>query len=225
MYNLPTYVPAVFLATVFVTIIFFYLAAKHAVTALAVILFWAGFQAILAVNFFYTITSSLPPRILLMIVPPFILIAGLFVTARGRRFTDSLDIRFLTLLHVVRIPVEIVLFWLFLGKLAPQLMTFEGRNFDIIAGITAPFIYYFGCIKNILHKNILLGWNVICLALLINIVVNAALSAPSVVQQFAFGQPNIAILYFPFNLLPAVIVPLVLFSHLAAIRQLLRSAI
>jgi hypothetical protein len=60
------------------------------------------------------------------------------------------------------------------------------------------------------------------LGLLINIVVNAALSAPSVVQQFAFEQPNIAILYFPFNLLPAVIVPLVLFSHLAAIRQLLR---
>jgi hypothetical protein len=166
-----------------------------------------------------------PPRIALMVVPPLFLIALLFVSVKGRRFIDGLDIKFLTLLHIVRIPVEVVLFWLFLGKLVPQLMTFEGRNFDIIAGITAPFIYYFGFIKKLLHKNLLLGWNIICLALLINIVFNAALSAPSVVQQFAFDQPNIAILYFPFNLLPSVIVPLVLFSHLAAIRQLLRPAL
>jgi hypothetical protein len=41
------------------------------------------------------------------------------------------------------------------------------------------------------------------------------------VNGFAFDQPNIAVLYFPFNWLPSCIVPLVLLSHLAAIRQLL----
>jgi hypothetical protein len=224
MYNLPAYVPAIFLTTFFVTVLFFYLAAKYAVPVLAILLFWAGFQAVLGVNFFYTETSSLPPRILLMALPPFILIAVLFATAKGRRFIDGLDIKFLTLLHIIRVPVELVLFWLFLGKLAPQLMTFEGRNFDIIAGVTAPFVYYFGFVKKVLHKKILIAWNFICLALLINIVVNAALSAPSVLQQFAFKQPNIAILYFPFNLLPSVIVPLVLFAHLAAIRQLQKTS-
>jgi hypothetical protein len=225
MYSLPPYVITVFLLTSFLAIIFFYLAAKHAVNVLALVLFWTGLQVVLAINFFYTTTATVPPRIALMVVPPLFLIALLFVSVKGRRFIDGLDIKFLTLLHIVRIPVEVVLFWLFLGKLVPQLMTFEGRNFDIIAGITAPFIYYFGFIKKLLHKNLLLGWNIICLALLINIVFNAALSAPSVVQQFAFDQPNIAILYFPFNLLPSVIVPLVLFSHLAAIRQLLRPAL
>jgi hypothetical protein len=39
-------------------------------------------------------------------------------------------------------------------------------------------------------------------------------------QQFAFDQPNIAVLYFPFIWLPSCVVPLVLLSHLAAIRQL-----
>ena len=101
-------------------------------------------------------------------------------------------------------------------------MTFEGRNFDIISGITAPIIYYFFFVKNSWRKSLLLAWNFICLALLLNIVITAVLSVPTAFQQFAFDQPNIAILYFPFNLLPAVVVPLVLLSHLAAIRQLLK---
>ncbi|HEX5025988.1 MAG TPA: hypothetical protein VFV68_11990, partial [Agriterribacter sp.] len=68
---------------------------------------------------------------------------------------------------------------------------------------------------------LILLWNFICLALLINIVVNAVLSAPFPFQQFAFDQPDIAVLYFPFNWLPAVVVPIVLLSHLATIRQII----
>lgn len=48
------------------------------------------------------------------------------------------------------------------------------------------------------------------------------LAAPTVVQQFAFDQPNVAILHFPFIALPGCLVPLVALSHLAAIRRLLR---
>ncbi|HVF96549.1 MAG TPA: hypothetical protein VM871_04480, partial [Flavisolibacter sp.] len=39
---------------------------------------------------------------------------------------------------------------------------------------------------------------------------------------FAFDQPNIAVLYFPFIWLPSFIVPVVLLSHLVCIRQLLK---
>jgi hypothetical protein len=146
----------------------------------------------------------------------------LFVTTTGRHFIDSLPLKNLTYLHVVRFPVEVVLFWLFLNKTIPGLMTFEGRNFDIIAGITAPFIAYFGFTKNKLNRQVMLAWNFICLALLVNIVVNAIFSAPSPIQKFAFEQPNIAVLNFPFSWLPTFIVPVVLFGHLTSIRQLLR---
>ena len=40
------------------------------------------------------------------------------------------------------------------------------------------------------------------LALLVNIVGNAILSAPFQFPQFAFDQPNHAVLYFPFIWLP-----------------------
>jgi len=149
------------------------------------------------------------------------LIAALFMTRSGRQYLDGIDIKTLTLLHIIRIPVELVLYWLFLNKAVPQLMTFEGRNFDILSGITAPLVFYFGFIKKRLGRNVILLWNFLCLGLLLNIVVNAILSAPFPFQQFAFDQPNIAVLYFPFNLLPALVVPLVLLAHLVTIRQLM----
>jgi hypothetical protein len=127
----------------------------------------------------------------------------------------------MTLLHIVRIPVEIVLFWLFLYKVVPELMTFSDRNLDILSGLTAPLVYYFGFSKRRLNPKLMLSWNIICLGLLINIVVHAIFAAPFPFQQLAFDQPNIAVLYFPFVWLPCCIVPLVFFSHLASIRQLI----
>jgi hypothetical protein len=122
----------------------------------------------------------------------------------------------------VRIPVELILYWLSLQKAVPALMTFEGRNFDILAGITAPAMALFFCSGSKTHNRILLAWNIVSLLLLLNIVGNALFSAPGPLQRFAFDQPNIAILYFPFNWLPVFIVPVVLFGHLVAIRQLCR---
>ena len=54
-------------------------------------------------------------------------------------------------------------------------------------------------------------------------VANAVLSAPFAFQKFGFDQPNIAILYFPFIWLPCCIVPIVLFSHLVTIRQIIKT--
>jgi hypothetical protein len=94
-------------------------------------------------------------------------------------------------------------------------MTFEGGNLDILSGLSAPLIAYYAVKK----PKILLAWNFICLALLINIVARALLSAPFPFQQFAFDQPNIAILQFPVIWLPTFIVLTVLFGHVTVIIQ------
>jgi hypothetical protein len=150
------------------------------------------------------------------------MIAALFFTSPGRTYIDSLDLKTLTLLHIVRIPVEMVLYWLFVYKTVPEIMTFEGRNFDILSGITAPFVYYFGYVRKSFSDRTIITWNLICLALLITIVATAILSAPTSFQKFAFDQPNVGVFFFPFNLLPACIVPLVFLSHVVSIRQLLQ---
>ncbi len=220
MNNLPIYINITFVCTTILTIWLFFRASNFSKTTLIVLISWTFFQGVVGLSGFYTITTGFPPRFLLVIAPAILLIVYLFNSAKGKQFIDSLNVEKLTILHIIRVPVEIVLFWLFLQKTIPELMTFEGRNFDILAGITAPIIYYFAFVKKNLSKKTLLIWNILCLILLLNIVINALLSAPLAIQQFAFEQPNIAILYFPFNLLPSVVVPLVLVSHLVAIRRL-----
>jgi hypothetical protein len=156
-------------------------------------------------------------------MPPLLLIGILFFSFSGREYISNLNLKYLILLHVVRVPVEFVLFWLFLYNTVPELMTFEGRNLDIFSGLTAPRIYYFGIIKKRLSYQIIILWNLLCLLLLFNIIIHAILSAPSPFQLLAFDQPNVAVLYFPFTWLPGCIVPLVLFSHIAAIKIILAS--
>jgi hypothetical protein len=155
------------------------------------------------------------------VLPPLITILIIFNTKAGKHFIDGLNIKTLTIFHIIRIPVELALYGLFLHHAVPGLMTFEGRNFDVLSGLSAPIVYYFGFVQKKLSEMAILIWNFICLALLLNIVVNALLSAPGPLQHFAFEQPNIAVLYFPFVLLPSVLVPMVLFAHLITIRRLL----
>ncbi|MBA3705306.1 MAG: hypothetical protein H0W84_05245 [Bacteroidetes bacterium] len=222
MESLPFYIDIIFGLTTILTVYLFYLASDKSTLTLLILLAWLILQGLIARSGFYTVTDQLPPRFTLLTLPPLLLIIVLFLTSEGKQYIDRLNIKFLTLLHIIRIPVELVLFWLFIYKMVPQLMTFEGRNFDILSGLSAPIIYYFSFIKRNMSRKVMLLWNFICLALLINIAANAALSAPFPIQKFAFDQPNIAVLYFPFVWLPGCVVPLVLFSHLASIRQLLK---
>jgi hypothetical protein len=201
-----------------------YKAANYSRALITITLLWLAFQLILSLSGFYTVINTKPPRFLLLPVPPIILVILLFFTKKGKQFIAGLNIKLLTLLHVVRIPVELILFWLYLYKMVPVEMTFEGRNLDIVSGITAPIVYYFGYIKNVLNKRIIIAWNIACLLLLINIVVTAMLSAPFPFQRFGLEQPNIALFYFPFVWLPCFIVPTVLLAHLTAIRKLLVKA-
>lgn len=215
--GLPLWISIAFGLITFITVYLFLLASKWSRTYLAIIVGFMVIQTFLSVSGFYLKTDTVPPRLLLMLSPSIILIIILFGTTRGKSFIERLDIRTLTLLHIIRVPVELVLWTLFLNQAIPEQMTFEGSNYDILAGITAPVIYYFYFVKRKISREWILGWNLLSLGLLLNIVINAILSTPSVFQQFAFYQPNIAILYFPFIWLPSIVVPIVLFSHLVGI--------
>jgi hypothetical protein len=93
-----------------------------------------------------------------------------------------------------------------------------GITDTILSGISAPIIWALFRSKKIGRK-VLILWNLVCLELLFNIVIRAVLSTPLPFQQFAFDQPNIAVLYFPFVFLPAYIVPAVLLSHLIVLTK------
>ncbi len=219
--NLPSYVSIVFILTTFLTVGFILRAIRDTVyntfaakTLVFLISFWLFFQSIFALYGFYKLTPRNLPFV--GVLPSVLLVVALFIFAR-KSFIEPLPLKTLTLLSIVRIPVELCIFWLFQNKLMPQIMTFEGWNFDILSGISAIFITWFAFRGGKINPPILILWNVFGLILLINIVIIAVLSAPLPIQKFAFEQPNVAVLYFPFIWLPTIIVPIVLFSHLASL--------
>lgn len=225
MQDVPFYVSFVFILTTILTLFLFVRATNPPKSVIVSLTLWLALQAYLAYSGFYLDVSSNPIRFLLAAPPALVLILAVFISAKGKSWVQTLSLKTLTLIHMVRIPVELVLYWLFLSKMVPELMTFSGRNFDILAGITAPIIYYFAFYRKAIGRKGLLAWNIICLLLLLNIIVNAILSTPIPIQQFAFEQPNLAILNFPVVWLPTFVVPIVLFSHFVAISRLLKSDI
>lgn len=173
-----------------------------------------GFSA--ALDFFEN-TESLPPRFLFIIIP-----VTLWAIFYYRKLKNTeLNTPWLLAVHVMRIPVEITLYYLFIENLIPKAMTFEGWNFDIISGITALLLLILmakGGIEKL--RKLIYFWNFFGLILLAFIVFTAILSAPTPLQQFNFDQPNVAVLQFPYIFLPGLIVPLVLLSHLLLIKNL-----
>ncbi len=227
--NLPIYIAILFVLTTLLTLLLVNLALKKSniksrKTIVISLIVWLSIQLLLSITgVYFNNTQAIPPKIALFgVLPTFLLLVFLLLSKQGKLFMNKLSLQYLTLISVVRIPVELALFFLFTNLAIPKIMTFEGSNFDIIAGITALVVYYFGFVKKVFGKKIILLWNCLSLILLINIIIIAFLSAPSPMQQFGFEQPNIAILYFPFAWLPTFIVPMVLISHIASIRLILK---
>jgi len=227
MINAPTYVGAIFGLTALATAGAFLLAvyrhsANSRVGRLVIMMmpFWMVAQALAAVSGFYQNTSAVPPRLFLTgVLPALVSMIVCFLFFRSDLF-ESLPLRFLTLIHVVRIPVELVLLWLFQSGDVPRIMTFEGWNFDILSGLLSPIVYLISFRSSQINRSVLIVYNIVGLMLLANIVSIAIMSLPSPIQQLAFEQPNRAVLYFPYIWLPAVVVPIVLFSHLASLWKL-----
>ena len=136
---------------------------------------------------------------------------------------QKLSTKILLSIHVLRIPVELTLYQLYLQKKIPLLMTFRGWNFDIFIGLSALAILIYMTRKKSKRKFFML-WNITGIAFLAFIVVLAILSSPLPIQQLAFAQPNIAILEYPYCFLPICVVPIVLLSHILLISEQSRCA-
>ena len=219
--DLPFWIHALFFFAVFYSLSFFYLANKGVNRTIVVILIWTIIHSSLAYTGFYQDTKSIPPRFALVLFPATL---AILIGNFPRQLNKVIPRRnrvFSTLLHTVRIPVELVLFGLYQESFIPLLMTFEGRNFDIVMGLSAPIMALL-IYKQKIGLKLQLAWNLLGFFLVNFILINGIFSAEMPFQLFAFDQPNRAISYFPFILLPALIVPLVVYSHVSDIRIIIK---
>jgi hypothetical protein len=155
-------------------------------------------------------------------VPPLILIVFLLFYRKFNLLADSLDNFWFIYPQAFRVILEFILWSLYRYKVLPRQMTFEGRNFDILIGLTAPIIVYYCFNKKIWSPKVALVWNILGLISLANAVATAILSTPYPYRVFMEGPANTIVFYFPFVWLPTFVVPFALMLHLLSIRRLIK---
>jgi len=195
---------------------------NNLVVSIVVIMAWLIFSLIMASSGFLTDYSALPPRLLLIVIPPPVFLLLLFLSKQFTDLTEQFNVFWLVYAQSFRILMEFILWLLYRYNAIPVQMTFDGRNFDLLVGISAPFIAYYCFVKKTWPIKIALYWNFAGLILLLNIVVVALLSTPYPFRQFMNEPANTIVFYFPFIWLPAFVVPFALLLHLIAIRRLLK---
>jgi hypothetical protein len=162
-------------------------------------------------------------------MPPYFAGVGLLPSAAGVAFVCSRSGTALlartsptTLigLQSFRVIVEIVLWALATQHRLSPLLTFEGRNFDILVGLTALPVAWLCFVRRAWPSRVAVVWNVAGIAILANIVIHALLSAPTPFQALRTEPPTTIIATLPYIWLPGFLVPLALSLHVASLRTL-----
>lgn len=222
MEDITFYISIVFGLIVFLSVFTFYKGVNNSRGFLILTLSWIFLQTGISISGFYEDINVFPLRVAVLVLPPVSFMLWLFFSASGKSLLDNVNIHMLIVIHVVRAPIELVIYGLFMCKAVPHAMTFSGGNPDIIPGLTVPVVYYLGIMRGKIRWKMLVIWNLVCLGLLLNVIVKSAWSAPFFFQTIVSEHPNTAMLHFPLVLFPAVIIPILLCAHLAVIRNLVK---
>ncbi len=180
---------------------------------------WLVLTAGIASTSFLWQLDAQPPRLFLLVAPTLL---GLAVFARSKKageLLNALSPAWIVGFQAFRVAMEIILWQLFLAGIIPVQMTFEGRNFDILVGLTAPIVAWLLARKK-MPRTALIVWNWVSLAILLNIVIVAVLSTPVPFRVFMNEPANTVILSFPFVWLPTVVVPIAFLGHIASLRMI-----
>ena len=138
----------------------------------------------------------------------------------GSRLATGVGLGAVVGLQAFRIPVELLLHRLYAEGEVPIQMTYSGRNFDMVSGVSGLVLGIWLLRGRHVPRGVVLAWNVLGLALLVNIVGIAILSAPGPFRQFTEGPANVLPSTFPYIWLPSFLVQVALGSHLLVFRQL-----
>jgi hypothetical protein len=163
--------------------------------------------------------QRLPPPMFVLLVVAVVLTVVTAMSGVGTRLVAKVGIVWLVGVQAFRIAVEIFLDWGHQVDLVPAQMTFEGRNWDILSGVSAAGMAWLAA-KGRAPRWLILLWNCVGLALLLNIVVIAILSMPTALRRFHNEPANSFIAYFPYIWLPTFLVQIALFGHLLVFRWL-----
>ena len=191
-----------------------------------VIVCWLVYICVISVTGICT-NTGFPPRIpLLLVIPSFLLFIYLLTNSNFQRIIAHTPAQWLVYFQSFRIVVELLLWGLFMKGILPQSATFEGHNFDILIGLTAPLIAYFTFTKRGIPNPLFILWNfagLITLVVVVFTLMHHAYFPPIKDEPNILVTKGIGIL--PFTFLAGFFMPLAVFIHvLSLIKAKERSA-
>ncbi len=183
---------------------------------------WLALSGILAASGMLSDFSRVPPPMMLLAAGGGLLTIILAFSPVSARFISGLPIGWLVGYQAFRIVVEIALDLLYHAGAVPVQMSVEGRNFDMISGVSALAIAALA-VRGRLPEWGLQLWNLLGFGLLLNIVIISILSFPLPIRMFLNEPANVIVTTWPFVWLPVFLVPAALFGHLLVFRRLWQS--
>ncbi|MEO8682211.1 MAG: hypothetical protein ABI665_24400 [Vicinamibacterales bacterium] len=162
--------------------------------------------------------SRRPPPFAILLA--FVVVLGVLISRSefGDRLARGIPLAYLVGLHVFRLPLELIMHRAYSEGVMPVQMSYSGRNFDIVTGITALVLAVMMTRRRV-PRAIVWAWNWLGLALLVNIVAVAVMSTP-LVHYFGADRLNTFVARPPYVLLPAVMVLVAWTGHLVIFRAL-----
>lgn len=196
------------------------LAGMRASRTAVVVAAWMAYSGILAARGMLLDPGSLPPPMIRILVPGLLLVFFAAFSTFGARLAKHLGYPALIGFHAFRLPLEGLLWWFHHQGRLPVQMTFEGRNLDILTGLSAIVAAALAW-RGTAGRRTALIWNLAGLALLLNIMAVAILSIPGPLRAFHDEPANTLVLHFPYVWIPAIFVMAALLGHLVLFRKIL----
>jgi hypothetical protein len=162
--------------------------------------------------------DTMPPPFLILLIGILGVTFALGGTTHGGRLARGLPLWVLVGIQGFRLPLELAMHLMYQRGIMPVQMSYSGRNFDIVTGITALVVaalLYTGRAG----RGLVFAWNVLGLLLVVNVATVGVLSTPAF-RLFGDDRLNTWITYPPFIWLPAVMVVMALSGHLVVFRAL-----
>lgn len=195
------------------------LAIRLPLAATAAIVGWLAFTGVLAWSGALLRAGTIPLYFPLLVLTP--VLAGIFFlrSEPGDEVLSRLPATSPVVMQSFRIVMEVILWALALQGRVPYLITFEGRNVDILIGLTAWPVAWYCFVQRKWPVRIAMLWNVAGLLILANVVFSAYFSAPTPLRMIFTQPPTGFIGTFPYVWLPTFLVPLAVWLHTASLMR------
>jgi len=192
--------------------------SKYATWVSVPVLLWVIFQSTLSLNRWYmdrTTAHLLFPYLFTTAC----ILAILFIKPL-REWALGLRIEILIGMQLIRLPMEGLLHWAAYHRQTPLALTFYGGSVELLIAAATPVILFLYLKNKSSNRLWLLIWSYAGMASLTMLWVRSLFSAPSSIQNWGFEIPNYLMVHFPGNWLVTVIIPILLFAHIAIVPQL-----